>query len=116
MPLTPWPSSISRSLQDEIGQQMMAAVRDANLLRHNHPAMRYGWPNTLHEVRSSCIGTVVGYWCLLTVLVVYKSECLLCTVIVHCTPWSCLLLLVCAAYKIPDPHILVGSGAHLPYH
>jgi hypothetical protein len=29
----------------------MAAVRDANLLRAKHPALRFGWANTLHEDR-----------------------------------------------------------------
>ena len=32
---------------------MMAAVRDANLLRSAYPALRYGWSNCIHEDRKN---------------------------------------------------------------
>ena len=33
------------------GRGMMAAVRDANLLRAAYPALRHGWSNCIHEDR-----------------------------------------------------------------
>ena len=33
------------------GKGMMAAVRDANHLRMEYPALRYGWSNCIHEDR-----------------------------------------------------------------
>lgn len=35
------------------GRGMMAAVRDANLLRSAYPALRYGWSNCIHEDRKN---------------------------------------------------------------
>lgn len=42
--------------EDAIGQQMMAAVGDANRLRVDHPVLRKGWSNILHEDRPNGVG------------------------------------------------------------
>lgn len=41
---------------------MMAAVKDANLLRTAYPALRYGWANCIHEDRANGVMGCAGGW------------------------------------------------------